>query len=102
MTTLNLLSAVLIVIIFILVLIFIFMSIGFVFPKLKFTSEINIKGNKTVQKKDGKFTLSPKYKYFKNTQKFIGYIGTLRYVIKSENAKDLNKFIDDLINLENT
>ena len=61
-----------------------------------------IKGNKTVQKKDGKFTLSPKYKYFKNTQKFMGYIGTLRYVIKSENAKDLNKFIDDLINLENT
>lgn len=59
-----------------------------------------IKNNKTVEKKDGKFTISPKYKYFKNTQKFIGYVGTLRYVIKSENAKDINKFINNLINLE--
>ena len=61
-----------------------------------------IKSNNSVEKKDGKFTISPKYKYFKNTQKFLGYIGTLRYVIKSKNAKDINKFINDLINLEDT
>lgn len=59
-----------------------------------------IKNNTSVEKKDGKFTISPKYKYFKNTQKFIGYVGTLRYVIRADNAKDMNKFINDLINLE--
>jgi len=61
-----------------------------------------IKYNKAITKKNGKFTISPKYKYFKNTQEFLGYIGTLRYVIRSENAKDLNKFINDLINLEDS
>ncbi len=61
-----------------------------------------IKNNNSVEKKDGKFTISPKYKYFKNTQEFIGYIGNLRYTIKSFDAKNINKFINDLIALENT
>jgi len=60
-----------------------------------------IKSNNSIRRYDGSFTLSPKYKYFKNSQKFIGYVGNLKYIIKSENASDLNKFINDLIKLEN-
>ncbi|KAB7887710.1 SIMPL domain-containing protein [Poseidonibacter ostreae] len=59
-----------------------------------------IKNNDDVNKYDGSFTLSPKYKYFKNTQEFIGYVGNLRYIIKSKNASSLNKFINDLIEME--
>lgn len=60
-----------------------------------------IKNNDGVDKYNGSFTLSPKYKYFKNSQEFIGYVGNLRYVIKSKNATNLNKFINDLIQMEN-
>lgn len=59
-----------------------------------------IKNNNSIEKSGGSVTLSPKYKYFKNTQKFIGYHGSLKYTIKSKNGKELNKFIDDLIKLE--
>ena len=60
-----------------------------------------IKNNSLIEKTHGNFTLSPKYNYFKNTQKFIGYVGSLKYRIKSRNASNLNKFISDLIELEN-
>lgn len=60
-----------------------------------------IKNNSLIEKTNGNFTLSPKYNYFKNTQKFIGYVGNLKYTIKAKNASNLNKFIDDLIELEN-
>ena len=60
-----------------------------------------IKNNNDINKYDGSFTLSPKYKYFKNTQEFIGYVGNLKYIIKSKNARNLNKFINDLIKMEN-
>lgn len=60
-----------------------------------------IKNNSLIEKTHGNFTLSPKYNYFKNTQKFIGYVGNLKYTIKAKNASNLNKFIDDLIELEN-
>jgi predicted secreted protein len=60
-----------------------------------------IKNTNLVDQNDGSFTLSPKYNYFKNTQKFIGYVGNLKYTIKSTNAKNLNKFINDLIEIEN-
>lgn len=59
-----------------------------------------IKDNNSVEKNHGSFTLSPKYKYFKNTQEFIGYVGNLKYTIKSKNAKNLNEFINDLIDIE--
>ena len=59
-----------------------------------------IKSNETIQKNHGNITISPKYKYFKNTQKFIGYHGNLNYTVKSKTANALNAFIDDLIVLE--
>ena len=59
-----------------------------------------IKNNNLIEKTNGNFTLSPKYNYFKNTQKFIGYVGNLKYTIKAKNASNLNKFISDLIELE--
>lgn len=59
-----------------------------------------IKSNETIQKNHGNITISPKYKYFKNTQKFIGYHGNLNYTVKSKTANALNAFIDDLIALE--
>jgi len=59
-----------------------------------------IKSNETIKKSHGNITISPKYKYFKNTQKFIGYHGNLKYTIKASNANALNSFIDDLIALE--
>ncbi|MBU3014314.1 SIMPL domain-containing protein [Poseidonibacter lekithochrous] len=59
-----------------------------------------IKGNNLIEKTHGNFTLSPKYNYFKNTQKFIGYVGSLKYTIKAKNASNLNRFINDLIELE--
>jgi len=59
-----------------------------------------IKSNETIKKSHGNITISPKYKYFKNTQKFIGYHGNLKYTIKANNANALNSFIDDLIALE--
>ena len=61
---------------------------------------IYIKNNKTVSKNNGNFTLSPKYKYYKSTQEFLGYVGVLRYEIESKNANDLNKFMNDLLNLK--
>lgn len=60
-----------------------------------------IKNNNLVEKNQGSFTLSPKYNYFKNTQKFVGYVGSLRYTVKSKNAKNINEFINDLIDIEN-
>ena len=60
-----------------------------------------IENNNLIEKNQGSFTLSPKYNYFKNTQKFVGYVGSLRYTIKSKNAKNLNEFINDLIDIEN-
>jgi predicted secreted protein len=60
-----------------------------------------IKNNTLIEHNHGSYTLSPKYNYFKNTQKFIGYVGNLKYTIKSKNAKNLNEFINDLIEIEN-
>lgn len=59
-----------------------------------------IKKNNNVIKKNGTFTLSPKYRYYKDKQEFIGYVGSLRYQIKSKNAKHINSFIDDLIRIK--
>lgn len=50
--------------------------------------------------KNGSFTLSPKYKYHDNKQEFVGYIGNLRYLAESKNAKDLNSFMDKLISIK--
>ncbi|MDY3200686.1 MAG: SIMPL domain-containing protein [Arcobacter sp.] len=56
-----------------------------------------IKNNKDVNIKNGSYTLSPKYKYYDNKQEFIGYVGSLRYIAESKDAKELNKFMNELI-----
>ena len=56
-----------------------------------------IKNKKEIKKKNGSFTLSPKYKYYDNKQEFIGYVGNLRYSVESKDAKELNSFMDELI-----
>jgi len=59
-----------------------------------------IKSNKTITKKNGTYTLSPKYRYYKDKQEFTGYVGNLRYQIKTDDAKRINKFFDQLIVLK--
>ena len=73
----------------------------------KINSEIErfndfFKKTNDVSLKNGSFTLSPKYKYHDNKQEFLGYIGNLRYIIESKNAKDLNDFIDKLISIKDS
>ncbi|MGA1931739.1 SIMPL domain-containing protein [Arcobacter sp. YIC-464] len=59
-----------------------------------------IKDNDTIIKKNGSYILNPMYRYYKNKQEFMGYVGTLRYEIQSTDAKKINKFIEDLIALK--
>ena len=59
-----------------------------------------IKDNDDVTKKNGSFVLNPKYRYYKNKQEFMGFMGILRYEVSSKNAKELNRFIDDLIGIK--
>lgn len=72
----------------------------------KINSEIEkfnnfIKNVKNVTIKNGNYTLSPKYEYKDNKTEFKGYVGNLRYTIESKDAKDINKFINDLVALKN-
>lgn len=59
-----------------------------------------IKDSDSIIKKNGSYILNPKYRYYKNKQEFMGYIGTLRYEIQSNSAKEINEFIDELIALK--
>lgn len=59
-----------------------------------------INNNKDVIKNDGSYTLSPKYRYYKDKQEFEGFVGRLRYEIKSEDAKKINRFLDDMVSLK--
>lgn len=59
-----------------------------------------IKENDLVKFKDGRYTLSPKYTYTNNKQKFVGYIGNLNYKIETQNAKNINSFISQLIDIK--
>lgn len=60
-----------------------------------------ISENSEVVKKNGSYTLTPTYQYNNHKQEFIGYIGRLRYLIESNNAININKFIQDFISLKN-
>ncbi|MFX4253429.1 SIMPL domain-containing protein, partial [Aliarcobacter butzleri] len=48
----------------------------------------------------GNYTLSPKYEYKDNRTEFKGYVGDLRYTAQSKGAKNINKFINDLLVLK--
>ena len=65
----------------------------------KFNEEI--KDNDDVEKRLGRFTIRPSYKYSStHTPKIIGYIGELRYTINSDNAKSIDEFITSLNDLK--
>ena len=65
----------------------------------KFNEEI--KDYDEVEKKLGNFTIRPNYKYSStNTPKITGYIGELRYVIHSTNAKSINELITNINELK--
>lgn len=59
-----------------------------------------IKNNDSVVKNNGSFTLSPKYRYYKDKQEFEGFVGRLRYQIKSSDAKKINRFLDEMVKLK--
>ena len=59
-----------------------------------------IKDTKSVTIKNGNYTLSPKYEYKDNKTEFKGYVGDLRYTAQSKDAKNINKFINDLLALK--
>lgn len=59
-----------------------------------------IKKDNSVNKKNGSYSLSPKYRYYKDKQEFQGYVGSLRYTIDSGDAKKLNKFLDKLVKIK--
>ncbi len=50
-----------------------------------------------VKVQNGRYSISPRYKYLKDETKFVGYSGSLNYTIKSQSAKKLNDFISKLI-----
>lgn len=60
-----------------------------------------IKDTDLIKAKDGRYTLSPKYKYINNKQVFVAYVGSLRYKVESSNATNINSFIDELISIKN-
>ncbi len=59
-----------------------------------------IKENTQIIKENGSFNLSPKYNYQSKKRNFLGYVGTLRYTIKSKSATDINQFIDEFIQIK--
>lgn len=59
-----------------------------------------IKDNDLVKFKDGRYTLSPRYNYVNNKQKFLGYSGNLHYKVETKNAKNINEFVSELINIK--
>lgn len=59
-----------------------------------------IKDSKSVTIKNGNYTLSPKYEYKDNKTEFKGYVGDLRYTAQSKDAKNINKFVNDLLALK--
>ncbi len=59
-----------------------------------------IKNDNSVIKENGSYVLNPKYRYYKNKQEFMGYIGSLRYEVKSKDAKKINHFLSKLIEIK--
>ncbi len=55
------------------------------------------KKNAFVILKNGSYDISPDYKYTKNETKFVGFSGRMGYDIQTKNAKDMNRFISNLL-----
>ncbi|MCK5293909.1 MAG: SIMPL domain-containing protein [Arcobacteraceae bacterium] len=59
-----------------------------------------LKDNDEIIKQNGSYTLTPKYKYINNKQKFLGYMGILNYSITSSTAIVMNEFIKETMELK--
>ncbi|AXH13678.1 SIMPL domain-containing protein [Malaciobacter mytili] len=59
-----------------------------------------IKNAKYINKNLGIFHIKPTYKYISNTPKVDGYLGEVNYTISSPEPKNINKFLNGLINLK--
>jgi predicted secreted protein len=72
----------------------------FINEKIEFFQDF-INEDSLVTKKDGSYSLLPKYTYQNNKQKFVGYIGSLSYGIETPKYEKLNQFITDLNSIRN-
>ena len=59
-----------------------------------------ITNNDKIEKRGGRFSISPKYKYKNGNSKIIGYSGNLKYTIFSTNTDNINEFIKIILNLK--
>jgi len=75
-------------------------EIEFINEKIEFFQDF-INDDQTVTKKNGNYNLVPQYSYHNKKQKFIGYRGSLDYVIETPKYEDLNKFVDDINSIKN-
>lgn len=60
-----------------------------------------ISEDKSVNKKSGTYSISPKYIYNKNNPILDGYNGNLSYTFISSNIKEMNDFLDSVFELKN-
>jgi len=75
-------------------------EVAFINEKIEFFQDF-INDDLTVTKKNGNYNLMPQYSYHNNKQKFIGYRGSLHYIIETPKYEDLNKFVDDINSIKN-
>jgi len=59
-----------------------------------------INKNTSITKKNGSYNLIPNYVYQNKERKFVGYKGTLNYIIESPDHKKINYFIKKLNNIK--
>ncbi|AXH08467.1 hypothetical protein CP960_09880 [Malaciobacter halophilus] len=59
-----------------------------------------IKNVKYIEKNLGVFNIRPRYRYVSKTPKIDGYLGEIKYSIKSNDPKKVSRFINGLINLK--
>lgn len=59
-----------------------------------------IKSYDKVERRLGNFNIRPKYKYFSNTPKIIGYLGELRYKVSSRKARFMDEFVSEITKLK--
>lgn len=61
-----------------------------------------LKNTKNITLENTNYNLSPKYEYTNNKSIFKGYNGNLRFSAKSQDAKNINSFLDELMALKDS
>lgn len=61
-----------------------------------------LKNTKYITIENMNYNLTPKYEYVNNKSIFKGYIGDSRFSIESEDATNINKFLNDLVELKDS